>query len=207
LLSDVGLKRVRKGKIQEGWGLGISKMIISQDHINIGVNPIFCGFYTERKWGERPERLAKHCRYLNIINLSAESSKGHECKSLIIPATHPKLQTRVGASNDKEKTLSSQGRPGYLQFGPYVKTDPGKYRITWFGFVEENPDDIIGEVDIVAGKGQSVIAKKEIKAIEQDGVLAHIDFSLKNSVEDLEFRFRSSKAEITLTKIRIECIE
>jgi hypothetical protein len=208
LVHKNGVEQIESEQKKNWWTLGLSDSVMSQEYINFGSKPTFCGKYTERVRGGRPDELLTHCRQLKM-NMLGETNKS-EVTDQTIPATHPKLATRVGVKDTDKESLVSQGKPGCLQFGPYVKTEPGKYRITWLGDVVKSQDSQVGRVDVVANKGTLNIAKKIVdykNNQKQDDTIAYIEFSIDEEVDDLEFRFMVTDAKVILKKIQIESIE
>ena len=84
---------------------------------------------------------------------------------------------------------------GFLSFGPYVPFDAGHYHLTVKGEVGHIED---AWVDIVSHKGTRQYAKLPIQGAESnlDNVLVSADFTLDESVEDLEVRIYVSSSEI-----------
>ena len=208
LVKNSGIDHVKRKKIPNSWGLGlVAEPIISPEKISMESKPSFCGQYTERVRGIRPDKLVSYCRKLDKWYLGESGRKNYD--SEIISAINPIFSSQVGIRDAEKKVLYSYGRRGFLQYGPYAKAEPGKYRVTWYGSLWENVSGRIGRVDVVANKGNKVIARKTLyrKKFEgKAGKIASIDFRIDKRINDLEFRFRVERVKVILDKIKIEGI-
>ncbi len=208
LVRSNGFEVFREELGDQAWAIGGARQVISPQRISLGSGPKWCGEYTESVRGGRPEKLISRCHYVSVEPLSHAGTA--VCDSDSIAVGDPLLHTRVGKLDQKGRTLTSIGQPGFLQFGPYVSATPGKYRVTWYGSMLESVTADIGEVDVVADKGGTMIAQRLVQVTDPEsdnGSLVHLDFNVLAEVRDLEFRFRIAEAIVELTHIQVECIE
>ena len=112
----------------------------------------------------------------------------------------------VGLPDPQTETLSSNGGEGFLQYGPYMKLEPGQYKVEWTGWAKEVPEGEQGFVDVSYGFGESVIKKEPISlnigGNSEESVIAEIEFALDESLHHLEYRIYVKKGVlVTLKKI------
>lgn len=81
------------------------------------------------------------------------------------------------------RALVSDGRPGFLLYGPYVAMQAGKYRLKVYGQAERADS---AWVDVVSDKGKTQHAKFPIA--QGSGTLAQGEVELQAQVSDLEVR-------------------
>ena len=108
----------------------------------------------------------------------------------VMTADDTSLFTQVGRRVRASRRLVSSGSEGFLQFGPYVPLEPGRYRVTWTGWVLRTPRRDCGFADVVHDDGQPVrLAWQEISAESGPGpTLADLTFSATNALVGVEFR-------------------
>lgn len=84
-------------------------------------------------------------------------------------------------------TLKSDGRPGFLIFGPYAPMNSGTYKLVVRGSAS-NPEG--AWADVVSGRGGSVHARFPLREASGDGedILLEEDVILSEAVENLEVR-------------------
>jgi arabinofuranosyltransferase len=156
-------------------------------------------------------------RFLDIIDYNLGGSRQiayrHPAQRNIIAsirASHHRFQTYVGKRLDAEGELVSDGtKEGFLQMGPYIPLEAGKYAVEWVGSFDEEPAGPIGFVDVCYAGGKQVIVRKEIEKSEKakrGNLLARIEFQLDRFIEDIEYRFYVRKG-IKVTLGRIVLIE
>jgi arabinofuranosyltransferase len=154
-------------------------------------------------------------RFLDIIDYNLGSHRQIQYKHpgrrnviASIRASHHRFQTYVGKRLEEEGDLISDGsEEGFLQMGPYIPLEKGKYSVEWLGRFDEEPVGPIGFVDVCYNDGKHVIARKEIGKSEtsrRENVLAEIDFQLDRFIEDIEYRFYVRKGvKVTLERITL----
>jgi len=124
-----------------------------------------------------------------------------------IRASHNRFQTYVGERLPAEGVMRSKGEEGFLQMGPYLPLEPGKYAVEWMGAIDEAPAGKLGFVDICYAGGRRVIAKVEILGSANEtekNILARIEFELDSFIEDIEYRFYVNKGvRISLQRITL----
>jgi hypothetical protein len=98
------------------------------------------------------------------------------------PAQDVRLASLVGHT-DKLGQRISDGRAGYLLFGPYVKLSGGNWRAVFSGSFDTQGGSI--RADVVAEKGTRCFAQGEV---EGSCSTLCLDFVLDTPVEDLEAR-------------------
>ncbi|MEO6104072.1 MAG: hypothetical protein ABIP44_10595, partial [Pseudoxanthomonas sp.] len=117
------------------------------------------------------------------------------------PVTDERLQRQVGTL--EHRALSTDGRGGYLIYGPYVNLPAGHYRVRvlgqWQGTQESS-----STLDIVTGQGQQTILHAML-ALEAavNGCLLEDSFLLAADVVDMEMRLWVDAA----TRLRVTGIE
>ncbi len=207
LLTKVGVQHIRQGEIINQPALGLGLDLSEVNGVLGGDSYSFCGDYTERIRGGRPSKLVRHCRELVPgITVSPNS-----CRSITLGANSKYFGTRVGRKKLDEGRLISNGSAGTLQFGPYIATGAGQYRVIWRGKVLQTNGIAIGEIDAVVNKGQVVINRTQVLVDDLESnsdELAHLDFELLKPVSDLEYRFRVAQGvRVALSSIELTCIE
>lgn len=102
----------------------------------------------------------------------------------------------------EEGQLQSDGRLGFLLFGPYAPMDAGKYRLVIFGTSEQTRSaraDVVSELGRVEHAG---FALSEMRGTP-DGVLVSGQVTLNDSVNDLEVRvYVAEEDEVQVTGYR-----
>jgi len=110
---------------------------------------------------------------------------------LSIRADNERFSTDVGDRDIATGSLRATGRAGYLQFGPGIPAQPGRYRARWVGSTDSLPGLSLGYVEVWFGTERRV-ARAEVVADagRPDHVLAALDFIVpKEGVDSLEYRF------------------
>jgi len=202
MLTRRGLQRISQGQLSRQPALGLGK------DISDGTNNFrFCGDYTERVMAGQPSQLTRKCRDLTpgfTVDPSA-------CQSIFLRAASDYYYTEIGQKDMKAGTLTSDGNPGFLQFGPYIATGSGRYRVLWRGEVVQAKSESIGVVDIVDNQGQRTVISKVIKreaSVPYTFTTAFLDFELKESASDLEYRFRVNEGVIVkLHSVELKCVK
>ena len=122
----------------------------------------------------------------------AERHAGVRPIALSIRASNERFATDVGIRDSAGGNLRSDGRAGYLQYGPGIPMRAGTYRARWVGLVDAaaqtGPRDV-GFVDVWDGNRR--LARRDIVAAEVDPdrrQLAAIDFVLPRATNHLEYR-------------------
>jgi hypothetical protein len=126
---------------------------------------------------------------------------------VIVAAAHPNFGSLVGVIDPRRGTITSTGRAGYLQYGPYVELSSGDYDITWLGSIQPGQaGDAV--FDVVHGRGALRIAGETVHfdgGGRPEGVLLTVRFLLKEGVPDAEFRVyvgKGMRLEISAVRIR-----
>ncbi|ABI76197.1 putative membrane protein [Hyphomonas neptunium ATCC 15444] len=90
---------------------------------------------------------------------------------------------------DMDGVTTTTGVSGYLLFGPYINIEAGQYTAE-ISFAADQAATV--HVDVVSDLGKSVHAEKRIviSASESGNLIGSIDFTLLDSVKDLEVRIR-----------------
>ncbi len=207
LLTNSGVRQIRQGMFSDqpslGLGINLSDVyeVAGEDRYR------FCGEYTERVRGSRPSKLVRHCRKLTPgVIISPDT-----CRILPLRADSVYFGTRVGKRNYTEGTLASDGTAGTLEFGPYISTGAGKYRVRWRGEVLHAKNTLIGSVDVTVDKGTKIIKSQQVMhngAKKKSDVLAQLDFEIGQPVSGLEYRFRVAEgAQVVLSSIELTCVD
>lgn len=97
-------------------------------------------------------------------------------------ATDP-VSSQIGQKVDGR--LTSNGKAGFLLFGPYVAFAPGSYTATIVGEVGELRPGTKVRLDVVSAKGKTVHGQVEVA---QAGDLPAFDFTVPEVASDLEVR-------------------
>ncbi len=202
MVTRRGLQRISQGQLAHQPAFGLGKDVSGGTD-----NFRFCGDYTEQVMGGRPSQLTRMCTDLTpgfTVDPSA-------CQSIALRAVSGSFYTKVGQKDMKAGTLTSDGKAGFLQFGPYIATGPGKYRVLWRGEVLQAKNASIGVVDIVNNLGQHTVISKEIKkeaSAPYPFATAFLDFDLKEPASDLEYRFYVNEGVIVkLHSVELQCAQ
>lgn len=117
------------------------------------------------------------------------------------PVTDSRLQRQVGTL--EHRVLSTDGRGGYLIYGPYASLPAGQYRVRVFG-QWQGSEGSSSTLDIVTGRGQQTILHATLardRAVA--GCLLEECFLLAADVADLETRLLVDAS----TRLRVTGIE
>lgn len=111
-----------------------------------------------------------------------------------------RVSTQVGQASGG--LLSSNGKAGYLLFGPYVPFAAGTYTAAIKGRVDEVPSGKKIRLDVVSAKGKTVHGQIEVA---QAGELPTFDFTVPQAVSDLEIRVLvPGGSKVTLESYRMD---
>jgi hypothetical protein len=107
--------------------------------------------------------------------------------------------------------LASQGRAGWLLFGPYAPVPAGRYRAVIRGSVLPDHGGHV-HVDVAHSKGAVLVAVLELDpaalvAGSSGGDLVVLPFELPQAVDDLELRLRVDAASrVSVRSIQIDSL-
>lgn len=107
--------------------------------------------------------------------------------------------------------LASQGRAGWLLYGPYAAVPAGRYRAVIRGSVLPGHGGHV-HVDVAHSKGQVLVAVLELDpaalaAGSSGGDLVVLPFELAQAVDDLELRLRVDAAgRVSVRAIQIDAL-
>ncbi|WP_063533517.1 hypothetical protein [Burkholderia sp. MSMB1589WGS] len=111
-----------------------------------------------------------------------------------------RLHTQVG--HRQMGAMTSSGQEGFLLFGPYVSLPAGYYVVSIEGCCEFPAGSWM---DIVCDRGTHVLMRHDVMPGEKGGSIAHFDFELASSANDLEIRvWVSASAKVRIDMLRIE---
>lgn len=105
------------------------------------------------------------------------------------------LPSQVGIK--KDGAIVSDGRSGYLVYGPYSPLIAGSYSATFVGSVESLAPGTGITIDVVSAKGNVVHAKQEMSYA---GELPALKFNLASDAQDLEVRILAPEGGIVKLK-------
>jgi hypothetical protein len=124
-----------------------------------------------------------------------------------IPASHKSLRTR-DTTLGEGGALVANGNGGQVLWGPWLLMTPGRYRVEWYGSVGPGKRKRRGTLDIIHTRGNETIDQKRLMedpAQPGERLLGGIDFTLTETLEDVEFRVRvDPHANVTLTRVRLQ---
>ena len=91
-----------------------------------------------------------------------------------------------------ENTLVSDGKPGFLIYGPYISLEPGEYVVEFLGrLVSQDGSEARIRMDVTADSGQAVIVEHNVmpdQEFSEGNTLANMRFSTNKKQEHVEFR-------------------
>ncbi len=117
----------------------------------------------------------------------------------LFPASDPRLLLQVGVRD--RQSLRSDGRAGFLVYGPYASLPAGRYRLEVRGAWEHDGD---AYCDVMVGKGRNRLAHRDIRAADATRGMILLDtLELASDVFDLEVRLWVSES----VGLRIDAIE
>lgn len=99
-----------------------------------------------------------------------------------------KYRTQVGKLEGSK--LVSDGRAGYLLFGPYAPIQAGTYTMSMKGSADSLPAGAKVVIDVASGKGKVIHGSLPANVT---GPLPSFDVTLPENVTDLEVRIQVSK--------------
>lgn len=111
------------------------------------------------------------------------------------------LHSQLSSTHDPGRGIVSEGRTGYLLFGPYVALEPGFFEVQWLGDAGKGSRMT---VDVACGGGTRIIRSESIEigaSRSDDGsLLARMRFKVDEPALDFEFRVRLDSA----ARVRIQ---
>ena len=124
--------------------------------------------------------------------------------ALSIRASNERFASDVGLRDQGPGALRSDGRAGYLQYGPGIPVPAGTYRARWIGSVlEAGPS--LGFVDVWDGGRR--VARRDLIPAEVDAArqqIAEIDFVLPRAATHLEYRlWVSAGSRVVLERVEL----
>lgn len=163
-----------------------------------------CGLYLAKVTGALPTTLYNRCYGIDVGVVQRLDAR---FVSTTVPVSSPAFNSRSGTLAGTG--LKSNGRAGFLLFGPYSTLQPGTYTVTWNGSLLKRPsDDTFGFVDVSAENGSRVIRRKKLvlAAINsRSGEVATIRFKLNTPARRVEFRVYVKKnVELELKSVTLE---
>ena len=208
LLSEKGRRLLSAGRLQGLPSLGL--LSCSEVKMKDVRSYCFSDLYTERCQGRVAEQLVPYAQKL-IPGITADpAGKGRvvELGALFFPG-------QVGVRDEKNMVLRSLGESGMLQFGPYFSLPQGKYRVSWAGRLDSLAEqNRLAYVDVVCNCGKDRLTFKNVtrqtRFQTSDGrkYLVSLEFELKETVSDLEYRFWVDKGVLLeLDSIKLECLD
>ncbi|GAA4409072.1 hypothetical protein GCM10011450_27170 [Advenella faeciporci] len=112
------------------------------------------------------------------------------------------LPSNVGLVVNHSK--QSDGRAGYLAYGPYVPLKAGKYKLTVFGSSKKLNGAYI---DIVSDKGDVVYKKIELPQYVKGSLLDEVSIDIPENALDLEVRvWVNEDDELTFSGYKLESV-
>jgi hypothetical protein len=164
-----------------------------------------CGKYLERGAGRLPESLYSRCIDANIGSISFPPNlyRWHTAS-----VTEGLFRTQVGRVDEKQNTVTSYGKRGYLLYGPYITLAPGRYVVWWQGkFLHLPEKGKYAVFDISADRAKTILEKKTLVATPEDNrfpssLSEKLTFKLSTETHKLEFRVYVE----TGTKIAIKTV-
>ncbi|MBW1690544.1 MAG: glycosyltransferase family 39 protein [Deltaproteobacteria bacterium] len=191
LLTRAGKESANRGEFDGYLYIGLDSFSFPSWTDNEIYQGQLYGLYLQKTKGSRPKKLYERPYSLDSGVLAIATNDRRI--RINLPAAHPRFGSVVGIRNKREGTIISNGRSGFLQFGPYISLDPGYYMVEWFGAAEYADGKEQGFVDVAFNKGATLIKCKPIKPKAKidakKDIIAQIDFVLEKSVNDLEYRF------------------
>lgn len=124
---------------------------------------------------------------------------------LSIRADNERFLTDVGDRDVRAGTIRATGRGGYLEYGPRVPMKAGVYRARWVGSIDAPAGAPIGFVEVWDGPERR-IARQPVSATgsNQSHRIAHVDFTLPDNVDALEYRFYvQPNVRVTLERVEL----
>jgi hypothetical protein len=117
------------------------------------------------------------------------------------PVTDDRLKRQVGSLERQQ--LSTDGRGGFLVYGPYASLPAGRYRLRVLG-EWQGEEETRAHVDIVTARGQQTVLHAALaRELAVAGCLLEETFALAADVSDLEMRLQVD----TSTQLRVFGIE
>ena len=146
--------------------------------------------WLQRRLGEPARSIA--CGKTMIVeypyNIAARLAGYVTAVEIPLDASTPR---QVGRFDAGARTLkSAAGEAGYLVFGPYMPLKKGAYEATVRITSGEVTGGTTGTVDIVAGKGTKILARRDVGAEGPQEV--RLPFALDADATDLEIRVHAT---------------
>ncbi len=212
LITKTGASLAKKGKLNGHLYVGLDPFSFpnwSNDSNNLIYQGNLCGSYLQKIRGSRPIKLYEREYSLNSGILAVD--KFDNQINIDVPAAHYRFGSRVGIRNEEKGTMMSDGRKGFVQFGPYISLPSGHYEVEWYGTIVKGKLGSIGFVDVVTNKGSRLVGRKSIACLNfgssnQNGSpLSRIVFHLESRASDLEYRFYVDEGiQVILKSIRLK---
>ena len=112
--------------------------------------------------------------------------------ALSIRVSNERFGSDVGVRTPNGDALRSDGRPGYLQYGPGIPMKSGAYRARWIGTIEGSAAADATELGFVdVWDGERRLARRALSRAEvqpETRLLGQVDFVLPNATTHLEYR-------------------
>ncbi|WP_157062582.1 hypothetical protein [Pseudoxanthomonas dokdonensis] len=112
---------------------------------------------------------------------------------IYIGSDDQRIKTQQGEK--KDSGLVSNGKSGYLAYGPYISLGPGKYEITLYG-TSTTP----ATLDVCHAHGRKILASKDVQeSVDLGGksILGRLDIDIAIPVSNLEVRVRVGEGSDT----------
>jgi arabinofuranosyltransferase len=129
--------------------------------------------------------------------------------ALSLRASNERFSTDVGAREGGGGNIRSDGRAGYLQYGPGIPMKAGTYRARWIGVLEGNapaPGQGLGFVDVWDANRR--VARRDVLAAEVQPdrrQLAEIEFVLPQPTAHLEYRlWVDGRTPVVLERVELQ---
>ena len=127
--------------------------------------------------------------------------------ALSVRADNERFSTDAGERDSAAGVIRSNGRAGYLQYGPGIPMKAGVYRARWIGTLNALPASAgpLGFVDVWDGDRQ--VARREIlaaEAVPERRQLAEIDFVLERPANRLDYRlWVDGRTPVSLERVEL----
>jgi hypothetical protein len=179
LFSQKGFYKAIDGRIKDFTYLG--------DEFNdsdLQTDVIVKGLYLEELRGKQPKHL-----YLKQFNSNVKRIS--DVKNILFRYKNNNLGTEVGKKNYIKGYIESTSKQGFLQYGPYISLDKGKYIATWdieFLKNEMSVNSTHGFIDVTNDLGVTTLNKKWINNLISGSHFLHLEFDNNSPLENVEFR-------------------
>ena len=127
----------------------------------------------------------------------------------LINATFDQIITDPSAGSEKV-VLCPMGSTGYFMWGPYIYLLPGTYEVTFTIKLGEHNDSSMGECDVSANHGGTIISERDIYGNElqtNEWTNFTLSFTLTKLMTSVEFRASSDGAtDISIDRVIVKGI-